>query len=237
MELKTSTIVSGLQDLYDGKIDVYIVKDATEETIKEFGELAKQDVLQTEVVRIGYDGTENSLMTHSDMQWHNDGFHLSNPTPFAALYCEDVEQGASPTHFCDMKSVWSSLPDAMKDKLKEAEPAEYAAKNWAKRDLTWPYEFTDKKAEALYLRFAKTLRSLYRSDKYGEYLCFSPAYTTTDLLEELSKVFKDEYIYTHCWNPKDLVVWNNFTISHKRDTTPKHIKRRLVRYALNEFKD
>ena len=232
MEVKTSRVVSDLEDLREGNIDIFVVKDASKDTIKEFGELIKQDMMQADEVPIGYQDEAYNLSTHSDMAWHNDGSHLRSPYPFAALYCEDIDQGASPTHFCDMKQAWKSLPENIKDKVKKSKRAEFAVRNWYTRDFIWPYEFQDEKDKHTYLRFARALQHLYRNDKFGEYLYFSPAHTTTDLLEDLNKVFKDECIYTHHWESNDLVVWNNFTLSHKRDASPDDLMRKLIRYAV-----
>ena len=70
---------------------------------------------------------------------------------------------------------------------------------------------------------------MYRNDKFGEYLFYSPYYTN---IEYLNDVFQEQYVYKHYWSNRDLVIWNNMTLSHRRDDTPQHIKRRLVRYAV-----
>ena len=56
-----------------------------------------------------------------------------------------------------------------------------------------------------------------------------------EYLDELYQIYDDSNnIHTHNWEAGDLVVWNNMTVSHKRDHTPSHIRRRLVRYAFHQ---
>ena len=81
---------------------------------------------------------------------------------------------------------------------------------------------------------SKTKQSIYRNDEFGEYVFFSPAYASTKYFDELNQIFDDkENIHVHDWSAGDLVIWNNMTVSHKRDHTPSHVKRRLIRYAFH----
>ena len=58
--------------------------------------------------------------------------------------------------------------------------------------------------------------------------------SNTKYFDELNQIFEDQdNIYVHNWQPNELVIWNNLTVPHKRDHTPSHVKRRLVRYAFS----
>ena len=82
---------------------------------------------------------------------------------------------------------------------------------------------------------SKTKQNIYRKDRFGEYVFFSPAYANTKYFDELNQIFEDQdNIYVHDWKPNQLVIWNNMTVPHKRDHTPSHVKRRLVRYAFHK---
>lgn len=226
-ELNQNTI-SGLAS---GTYDICILEQATRDTVKEFGELLKQDLSDSKEVGIGNDEVNYNL-AKIDMGWHNDSSHLKNTHKFAALFGVDVHTGASPTYFCNMKSVWRDLSEDLKNRIKKDIGVEFSVSNYYKKAV-WPFfNFESKKQEQIYLRFAKSKKELYQSDEFGEYLFYSPFYTDIEYLDT-EDIFKEEYIYKHYWNTGNLVVWNNMTLSHRRDDTPKHITRKLVRYAIN----
>ena len=211
-----------------GTTDILICSDIDKDKIKEFGELLKQDLSNSKEVGIGNDDIGYNLQK-IDMAWHSDSSHLKNTHWFAALYGVEIEDGSSPTYFCNMKSVWRDLPEHIKTKVKNEGEVEFSVRNYYKKG-TWPFfDFASEKQEKTYLRFAKTKKSMYRNDKFGEYLFYSPYYTNIDYLKE---VFQEKYVYKHYWSNRDLVIWNNMTLSHRRDETPQQIKRRLVRYAV-----
>lgn len=232
MEFNVSTTLDNntISDLSSGKIDLCILSNVNKDTIKQFGELLEQDLSAQKEVGIGNDDVEYNLQK-IEMGWHNDSSHLNNTHKFGGLYGVQIEEGSSPTYFCNMKSVWRDLPEPVKQKVKDEGEVTFSVQNYYDRAV-WPFfNFDSEKQEKVYLRFAKAQKSLYRNDEFGEYLFYSPFYSPVDCLD--NDVFQEKYIYTHHWKDRDLVVWNNYTMSHKRDDTPQHIKRRLVRYAIN----
>tara|TARA_B100000282_G_C31689471_1_gene470791 strand:- start:40 stop:741 length:702 start_codon:yes stop_codon:yes gene_type:complete len=230
MEFNISTELTedSINSLSWGDTDIIICTDVDKDKIKEFGKLLKQDLSNSKEVGIGNDDIGYNLQK-IDMAWHNDSSHLKNTHWFAALYGVEIEEGSSPTYFCNMKSVWRDLSEDVKTKVKNEGEVEFSVRNYYDKG-TWPFfDFESEKQEKTYLRFARTKKSMYRNDKFGEYLFYSPYYTN---IEYLNDVFQEQYVYKHHWSNRDLVIWNNMTLSHRRDDTPQHIKRRLVRYAV-----
>ena len=45
---------------------------------------------------------------------------------------------------------------------------------------------------------------------------------------------KSEFIYTHDWKPRDLIIWDNRSINHARLDFPAEEDRLLRRYTVSE---
>ena len=82
-----------------------------------------------------------------------------------------------------------------------------------------------------------------KSDDFGSTSLTNSKNYYEDKIEDYIRSFSNGYqfhiddeenIYIHNWSVGDLVIWNNMTVSHKRDHTPSHVKRRLMRYAFHK---
>jgi len=223
-----------IDEFYKGNIDILIIKNANEGTIKDIGILEEQDLYGKKEVPIGTDDKkEDHVWQEEDMMWHNDRAYLSDIHPFVGLYCKEAEEGSSPTYFCDAKKAWSKLPSELKKKVKDEGEVEFSVRNYFDRSA-YPHDFRSEVYKRAFLMKSKTKTNIYRNDQFGEYVFFSPAYANTKYFDELNQIFEDQdNIYVHNWQPNELVIWNNLTVPHKRDHTPSHVKRRLVRYAFS----
>jgi len=221
-----------VDNLHNGDVQVLIVKNALKEDIHKFGELEIQDLYLKKEVPIGHNIESDHVMQEYEMRWHSDRAY-GEPHPFVGLYCEESEKGASPTYFHDNITGWKMIPDDLKQKIKEEGPVLHSIKTYFER-ADYPHQFRSKAYERHFKMHAKNTHEMYRNDEFGEYLFFSEGYANTKYLDEIKENFYlDENVYAHEWSPGDLAVWNNYTVSHKRDHTPNEIKRTLYRYGLH----
>ena len=222
---------------YAGEIDLLILEDTNTITIDDFGELEAQDLYGTLAVPIGAHSEQKvALRQEEDQLWHNDRMYFKDIHPYVGLRCNEVDKGASPTYFCDMHAAWDSLPEDLKQNVRDEGEVDFTLANFFKR-ARYPYD-VQKPAELRYLRMTRKCKNtICKEDGKGEYAYFSPAYTSSKYYNELNQLlFQDKFVYAHEWKDNDLVVWNNKTISHMRKGTPRHIVRNLVRYAFHEPK-
>ena len=221
-----------INDLYDGRVQVFIIKNAVKEDVQKFGELEIQDLYLKKEVPIGQDESDHVLQEY-DMMWHSDRAYNAVPHTFGGLYCVDYEEGASPTYFHDNIKGWQELPKDLQEKVKSEGPVFHSIRTYFDR-ADYPHNFRSKAYERHFKMNAKGNHSLYYNDKFGEYIFFSEGYANTKYLDELKEhMFKSHNCYTHNWEVGDLVVWNNYTTAHRRDHTEPHVKRKLIRYAFH----
>ena len=62
-------------------------------------------------------------------------------------------------------------------------------------------------------------------------------YESNDIDQDYTDIWtKDEYIYVHYWKVNDLVLWNNYTVAHKRQESRTHSREFLKQGFSNENK-
>jgi len=226
-----------MKKFYNGEIDAILIKNSNENTVNEIGELEKQDLHGTYKVPIGANQDSEKkqvLRQEEDQPWHNDRMYYADIHSFCGLRANKVEEGAGDTYFCDMKAAWKSLPEELQENVKAEGLVEFSLANFFDR-ARYPYDVQDPR-EQRWLRMKRRCKNtIYKNDKFGEYAYFSPLYVTSKYFDILNEsLFKDEFIYRHKWSNDDLIIWNNHTLSHKRDGTPRDIIRSLTRYAFHQ---
>lgn len=224
-----------VDELYNGDVQILIVKNASDRDIHKFGELEHQDLYGEKEVPIGTDDKSiDHVWQEVDMMWHSDRAYLSDVHPFCGLYCSAADEGSSPTYFCNNITGWKNLDKDLQERIKSEGPVQFTVKNYFEK-TTYPHDFRTPVWERAFKIKSKTEHELYKNDKFGEYIFFSEAYAKSKYADEITeKLFNNkENLYTHIWEPGDLVVWNNFTTTHRRDHTPSNVRRRLMRYAFH----
>ena len=223
-DLRSSDIISFLH----GNIGILHIKDweYNTENILNFGKIVPQDYYDQDVVKVG--GAKD-IWQDLAMPWHCDRGYSDNIDDVAALYCIEAEDGAGKTKFCDMQSP-TELATA--DLLYKCEKS-----YWNKLSKYYNYEIFpvtyEKESHRRLHRLTKSKRPLIRKDSTGLFITYQQAYTICDFENDIESIcYQDKYIYTHAWNTKDLLIFNNRKINHKRESTPKNIKRDLVRFAV-----
>lgn len=209
-----------------------VIRNAKKEDIHQYGtpvsqHLYKLDPDEEPILEINIGGENSIVRQDNHVYWHHDkGWH-PNPEPYAALYCVKADKGSSPTLFCDMHAAWKDAPEHLKniDELALNTIAKYLDRG------DHPLQMKSKAHERLYRVKGKAHHPIVKED----YFYFCEAYTITDWEEELSKhCFQEKYIYTHYWEPGDLVIWDNLRMVHKRLKTDIGVQREHIRFALND---
>lgn len=227
----TPTLVN---DFQNGAYGIICVEGADEQTIDKFGKLLDQDMYGRKKVTIGIEDEKGEKLNHAtDMLWHQDRAYSDSIHPFVGLYCIRADKGSSQTHYLDMQGVYKDSSDSLKEQAKGVKCVNSITKYMSQEE--YPYNFKSKLQERAWRRFNRATHDLVWEDDYGPYYFYSEAYTETELEPQLQKeIYKEQHMYSHNWAPKQLLVYNNHKVLHKRDATPAKVVRQHIRYALDK---
>ena len=236
-----------VEDLYSGVVSIYVIDNANENTIEQFGVLQDQDKYGRQRITIGFKDEAGHGVDHdTDITWHSDRAYSKDCHPYVGLYCIRVDEGSSATWFADMQEVYDISSDELKSKAQDMVCWNTISKYMVPRTsfksrLGGSHAATGahkrvwrQKSRSQIKEHAHTKHPLVWKDNTGKYYFYSEAYTKTELEPQLQDAMRHTQYYKHSWKPNQLLVYNNYKTSHRRDFTPKNVARQHIRYALRK---
>jgi len=220
-----------IENFHNGTYGIICIENASENTVEQFGKLLDQDMYGRKKVTIGLEDEKGEKLSHdTNMLWHQDRAYSKDVHPFVGLYCICADIGSSPTYYLDMQGVYRDSSVELKKNASNTQCINSITKYMTQEQ--YPYQFKNKVQERAWRMKNRSKHDLVWYDKYGPFYFFSEAYTESDLEPLFKKeIYKEKYMYSHYWKPKQLLVYNNYKILHKRDETPVHVDRRHLRFA------
>lgn len=180
-------------------------------------------------------GRNIGVLPDGEMHFHSDGSHRNSPYRATSLYAIKVPSKGGETLFASMTAAYEALDDGTKVRLEGMTAKHIFNYNKTKR------EDIPEKAEAsaehpLILVHPQTKRkSLYLSRLMTVKINGMAISASNELLLSLfDHCEKPEFIYTHEWTPRDLVIWDNRSVNHARRDFPSEEDRLLRRYTVSE---
>ncbi len=174
--------------------------------------------------------------------WHSDGSWSPQPSRATVLYGIRVPEGEGATHFANMYQIYEDLDQSVKNHFKrlQAEHNFELARATRQRRMPWQWSLSELNRESLVMQLKwwksvlgrrfrdgavyhpivrphpKTGRpTLYIGDHAWRIADkFWPA-GIKQMKEINSLQFKPTAIYTHKWQPGDLLIWDNGSVLHK----------------------
>lgn len=172
--------------------------------------------------------------------WHSDLSYKREPSMLSALYAIEVPvrdgRALGDTHFASTTAAYAALPDAMKHRLEGMKNVHsyvaYRAKNRRAqqeeqmrggRAIT-EYELSDAQLKSVPDVEVPVVRThpvtkrkgLFVNEAHTSRMSGMPEDEGNALLEQLYRhIVQPEFIYTHHWQPGDLLMWDNVAVQHK----------------------
>jgi len=200
-----------LKQIFTGEKDLVLIKNADIDVIEETVSWKKfyvSDNLEDQV-------SSQGVRAEHELPWHIDRM-LENPKPLAidSLYCKKFEEGASPTYFSFMRRE-----NILAEHLNEV--INYSYSHYKSQEIKFRQNNNTIKE--------KTYR-LVQEDDYGKYYF----YTTGISDKNYENLYDDQnYLYVHNWNVGDYILWNNYTVCHRRDSSLGH-SREFIKLLLKD---
>lgn len=165
-------------------------------------------------------GTAKRAFNDANQLWHTDGSFNENPSVASLLSGREIPPEGGNTEFADMCAAWDALPEAKKKRLEGLVAVHNLAHSRRKAGL-------DEIGTMLILPRPPVRQVLVRTHPAtGRRSLFVASHI--ERIEELSQAESDalvdelmewatrpEFVYTHVWAPKDLVMWDNRRTMHR----------------------
>ena len=152
--------------------------------------------------------------------WHTDSSFKYRPGLCSLLYSRTVAPVGGHTQFADQRAAYDALPETMKTRL-HGLIAEHSIASSRRRSGF--ASFTDDEGkrlppvpQLLVRTIAESGRqSLYIASHAGRIFGMPEAQGRALIDELLAHASQRQFVYTHRWRPKDLVMWDNRCTLHR----------------------
>ncbi len=168
--------------------------------------------------------------------WHTDMSYLEDPPKASMLYALEVPAEGGDTYFCNMYRAYELLPEALCTRisgLRLKHDGTYNSGGYVRQGIT----ATDDPVASpgvyhpVVWRHPETgRRALYlgrRRNAYAEGLALAESEARFDELWWFS--IRDETVWGHNWRVRDVVLWDNRCVMHRRDSFDAGARRILHR--------
>lgn len=173
---------------------------------------------------------------YAEAAWHTDMSYIERPPTASLLYAVEVPQRGGDTHFCNMIGALDALPPSLLARARQSRLKHDAAHDSigklrrGHRDVDDPRDAPGA-IHPMVLRHPETGRdALYlgrRQDAWIEGLSVADSEALLD--EVWSHVARPGDTWTQRWRPRDLVIWDNRTVMHRRAAFDPEARRLMRR--------
>ena len=152
--------------------------------------------------------------------WHTDSSFKYKPGLCSLLYSRTIAPLGGHTEFADQRAAYDALPGAMKKKLEGLVAEHSIATSRLRSGFT---EFTadeGKRLPPVPQLLVRTIpesgrKSLYVASHAGRIFEMSDAEGRALIDELIAHVTQRQFVYTHRWRAKELVMWDNRCTMHR----------------------
>ncbi|MFK7966012.1 MAG: TauD/TfdA dioxygenase family protein [Burkholderiaceae bacterium] len=187
-------------------------------------------------------GAEGEILETSDRRrlyglanrlWHTDASFENPPGRYSMLYAYVVPPVRADTQFADMRSAYDALDDSMKARLEGLR----AHHSIAYSRQTLGFEFSAEEANVLKGVWQPLVREFPDQNRRSLYLASHASKIDGLPVPEARLLLKDlmehatqaQFVYTHEWQERDLVIWDNRATMHRGKAFDDQKHRRELR--------
>jgi alpha-ketoglutarate-dependent 2,4-dichlorophenoxyacetate dioxygenase len=165
-------------------------------------------------------GDHRRMNTFVSRRWHSDQSYQPIPARYSFLLNYSVPSRGGESQFGDMRLVYNALPDDLRETIEDLS-AEFDILHT--RAMCGFTEFPEEERAALKPSIHRLVKTHPVSGRKVLYLSVHacrvvdwPIPEGRDLLRELMEyATQPQFVYTHRWTVRDLVMWDNRTLIHR----------------------
>jgi alpha-ketoglutarate-dependent 2,4-dichlorophenoxyacetate dioxygenase len=152
--------------------------------------------------------------------WHTDSSFKFRPGLCSLLYSRTVAPVGGHTEFADQRAAYDALPEAMKRKLHGLVAEHSIATSRRKSGFTDFNADESKRLPPVPQVLVRTIpqngrKSLYVASHAGRIFGMADDEARALLEELIAHTTQRQFVYTHRWRPRDLVMWDNRCTMHR----------------------
>ena len=152
--------------------------------------------------------------------WHTDSSFKYKPGLCSLLYSRTIAPIGGHTEFADQRAAYDALPDAMKKKLEGLVAEHSIAISRRRIGFTNFTEEEGKRLPPVPQLLVRTIpesgrKSLYVASHAGRIFEMPEAEGRALIDDLIAHVSQRQFVHTHRWRPKDLVMWDNRCTMHR----------------------
>ncbi len=175
-----------------------------------------------------------------EMMWHTDTAYTERPHKATTLYAVEVPKYGGNTLFSNQYMVYEALPDGLRTKL----TGKMAINAYAFGTTVKTFEKYDRTkvphwAHPVFRKHPETGRTaVYVCPLMTEEIVGLDAAESEACLEQIYALQQQpQFIFSHAWQPGDLVIWDNRCLMHAREDFPRDERRLLRRVTVSDTAD
>ena len=165
-------------------------------------------------------GDRRRMNNLTSRRWHSDASYLPLPARYSMLLSYVVPKVGGQTQFADMRAAYDELPAHLRAVVEDLSCHYDIMQSRAAAGF---YDFPDEERRALAPCIHKLVRTHPISDRKSLYLSSHASHVVgwpepegRDLLRELTEfATQPQFVYSHDWSVRDLVMWDNRALMHR----------------------
>ena len=180
------------------------------------------------------EGRPLGALGDGDLEWHSDQTYTRRPVFGTMMYAIEVPADGGETCFSDLSAVYENLPADLKAEVDGKTGLYTATRNRTSQLQPLRPDQLDRVPDQ---RHPLVRKHPYRERK-ALYLSPSHLIGVGDLPEEESLALvarltewagRPEFVYCHKWRPRDVVIWDNASVMHRRNAFSPEERRFIKR--------
>ena len=170
--------------------------------------------------RIWAEDSRQRMYKAGNKLWHTDSSFKFRPGLASLLYSRTVAPVGGHTEFADQRAAYDALPGAMKKKL-EGLVAEHSIATSRKKSGFEGFNADEgRRLPPVPQVLVRTIpesgrKSLYLASHIGRIFELPEAEGNALIEELIAHTTQRQFVYTHRWRPRDLVMWDNRCTMHR----------------------
>jgi taurine dioxygenase len=170
--------------------------------------------------------------------WHSDGVYGPRPGIATSLWAEEVWPESAPTQFASAARAFERLPDEVRGRVEGLHaiflrdlPVERTDTRLREEDIPadQPGRFVYYEHPVVWQLPHADQKVILINELATSHIVELPRDEGEEVIQDLfSRLYAQDNVYTHQWEPNDVIIWDNQALQHCRPemgNAPRHLRR------------